>query len=81
MPAFSSKKTASAASVAPAPAALHDGTGPRDHRPTDFPPTAFSPKSPTTFKLANGIPVMLWSKRELPLVAVRLLIRTGRHPG
>jgi predicted Zn-dependent peptidase len=56
---------------------LHDGKGPRDVRPADYAAAEFSPRTPVTFKLSNGVPVMLWSKRELPLVAVRVLFKEG----
>jgi predicted Zn-dependent peptidase len=49
----------------------------RDTRPEDFSSTDFSPHAPQTFKLSNGVPVMLWSKRELPLVAMSVFF----HPG
>jgi predicted Zn-dependent peptidase len=61
----------------PAAKPLHDGTGPRDERPTDYPPRDFTPPTPLTFKLANGVPVMLWTKRELPLVAVHVQFKGG----
>jgi predicted Zn-dependent peptidase len=56
---------------------LHDGKGPRDQRPQDFPPSDFTPPAPVSFKLSNGVPVMLWSKRELPLVAATVLFKEG----
>lgn len=52
-------------------------SSPRDQRPADLPPAAFSPPPPETFTLSNGIPVLLWRKPELPLVAVRLVVRPG----
>jgi zinc protease len=54
---------------------LHDGKGPRDVRPEDYAAKDFTPPLPVTFKLSNGVPVMLWSKRELPLVAVSVLLK------
>src|SRR5439155_7885641 len=43
---------------------------PRDARPKPLETVPFQPQPPESFKLANGIPVMLWKKSELPLVAV-----------
>ena len=50
---------------------------PRDQRPADFAPATFVPPPPDTFTLSNGIPVCLWRKPELPLVAVRMVLRPG----
>lgn len=49
------------------------GVSPRDNRPGDLANSPFKPAEPRTFKLSNGIPVMLWTKPELPLVGVTLL--------
>lgn len=50
---------------------------PRDRKPDVTATRTFSPPSPETFKLSNGIPVMLWRKPELPLVCLSLVARTG----
>lgn len=50
---------------------------PRDQRPADLASMEFAPPPPETFTLSNGIPVSLWRKPELPLVAVRLIVRPG----
>jgi predicted Zn-dependent peptidase len=49
----------------------------RDARPEPAPAGTFTAPVPTTFVLGNGIPVQLFSKRELPLVAMQVLFRTG----
>ncbi len=46
---------------------------PRDTRPDALAMGKFEPPLPETFKLANGISVMLWQKRELPLVAADIV--------
>lgn len=48
---------------------------PRDQRPADFTAAAFTLPTPDTFKLSNGINVMVWPKPGIPLVAATLLIR------
>jgi zinc protease len=50
---------------------------PRDTRPGPAASPEFKPPTPESFKLANGIPVMLWTKKELPLVEAMVLFRTG----
>ncbi len=47
----------------------------RESRPTDLPPTRFAPKAPEQFNLSNGVPVMLWRRDELPLVALTVLLQ------
>jgi zinc protease len=47
----------------------------RDQRPQDLPPTTFTPHAPESFSLSNGIKVMLWTKPELPLVAMNIVIK------
>lgn len=43
---------------------------PRDARPADFAAGAFMPPAPEEFTLSSGIRVKLWSRRDLPLVAM-----------
>ncbi|GJQ30567.1 MAG: peptidase M16 [Phycisphaerae bacterium] len=50
---------------------------PRDQRPTDLAPAAFNPPAPTTFTLANGVAVQLWTKPDLPIVSVRVVFTPG----
>ncbi len=50
---------------------------PRDKQPVELAAKAFTPPPPQTFTLSNGIPVEFWSRRELPLVAVTLLVKPG----
>lgn len=45
---------------------------PRDKRPADLSPRDFSPPSPESFTLKSGIPVLLWRKSDLPLVALHI---------
>lgn len=45
----------------------------RDTRPADIAPTPFSVPAPTTFTLANGVKVLLWTRKEIPLVSMRLM--------
>jgi predicted Zn-dependent peptidase len=54
---------------------------PRDVQPTIGPAPAFKVESPQTFKLSNNIPVMLWSDKELPLVAMWVIFRPGHILG
>lgn len=49
----------------------------RDSRPTDATTKAFEPPKPQTFALSNGIPVMLWTRSDLPLVSLGLVIQPG----
>ncbi|MBL8881042.1 MAG: insulinase family protein, partial [Phycisphaerales bacterium] len=49
----------------------------RDTRPAEAMTKAFDPPKPQTFKLSNGAPVMLWSRSDLPLVSLGLLIQPG----
>lgn len=51
---------------------------PRDKRPVDFAAKAFAPPPPQTFKLSSGVPVLLWTRSDLPLVAMTLVSRPGR---
>ncbi len=50
---------------------------PRDKRPTDAPTAPFTPKAPESFTLSSGVPVMLWNKPELPLVAMHIQFKAG----
>jgi predicted Zn-dependent peptidase len=52
----------------------------REMRPEDFSPKPFDPASPRTFTLSSGIPVMLWQREELPLVAVEMLFKPAAGP-
>lgn len=54
-------------------------SGPREKRPADFASTNFVPPLPQTIKLANGMPVYVWSRSDLPLIACQVLIDPG-HP-
>lgn len=45
----------------------------RDTRPADIAPTPFTVPAPTTFTLANGVKVLLWTRKEIPLVSMRLM--------
>jgi hypothetical protein len=45
---------------------------PRDARPHDATSTPFSVPTPATFTLANGLNVMLWTRKDLPLVSMHL---------
>ncbi len=63
----------------PAPAARTPS--PRDVQPTVGQAPPFNIALPETFKLANGIPVMLWPKKELPLVATWVIFRPGHIMG
>ncbi len=49
----------------------------RDARPSDFAVSPFAPPAPETFTLANGLPVMLWTRPELPLVSMEVLLTPG----
>jgi len=50
---------------------------PRDKEPDQLATKPFTPPRPETFKLANGIPVMLWQKSDLPMVAMEVIFKTG----
>ncbi len=54
---------------------------PRDTQPTIGQAPPFKIALPDTFKLANDIPVMLWTKKELPLVAMWVIFRPGHILG
>ncbi|MDO8632202.1 MAG: insulinase family protein, partial [Phycisphaerales bacterium] len=45
----------------------------RDNQPPPGVSPKFSPPAPESFTLSNGIPVMLWHKSELPLVAMTIV--------
>src|SRR5262245_26866177 len=49
----------------------------RDARPEPAPAGTFTAPVPVTFALGNGMAVQLFSKRELPLVSMQVLFRTG----
>jgi len=50
------------------------GPSPRDVRPEAAGTGTFKVPAPTAFTLANGLPVLLWPRNDLPLVAAKLLI-------
>jgi zinc protease len=52
--------------------------GARDQRPADLPPAQFAPQEPRQFRLASGMPVMLWERKGLPLVAVNAVFAPGQ---
>jgi predicted Zn-dependent peptidase len=60
------------------PEAPTRGQGPRDQRPPDGAAPAFTPPLPEQFALANGIPVWLWRRPELPLVAMHVQFQPGQ---
>lgn len=45
----------------------------REHRPTDFAKATFSPPSPETATLANGLSIMVFPKPGLPLVSMDMV--------
>lgn len=49
----------------------------RDTQPKPMAAGPFKLQSPESFKLNNDIPVMLWKKSELPLVAMSVVFRPG----
>ena len=49
----------------------------RDTRPADFPLGSFRAQAPDEFRLGNGIRVLHWERKDLPLCAVRLQIAPG----
>jgi len=53
----------------------------REAQPKPMPAEPFKLQSPEPFKLDNGIPVMLWTKSELPLVAMAAVFRPGHIVG
>jgi len=50
---------------------------PRDHRPADEAVKAFTPPTPASFTLPNGLTVHLWQKSDLPLAAFRMVLQPG----
>ncbi len=63
------------------------GTTPRDTRPQDAAMPSFAPAKPEEFTLSNGMKVLFWPRRELPLVSAQVLFVPGgplddaAHPG
>jgi zinc protease len=49
----------------------------RDQRPVDLKAKDFAPQAPQTFALKNGVNVMFWQRRELPLIAAQLVCVPG----
>lgn len=45
----------------------------RDTRPADVAPMAFTVPAPATFALSNGVNVLLWTRKDVPLVSMRLM--------
>lgn len=54
-----------------------EGQNPRDGQPKLDPEVAFTPPTPSTFTLSNGLKVEYFKRPELPLMAVSALIRGG----
>jgi zinc protease len=52
-------------------------SGPRDRRPAIAAPAAFSPQKPEVLSLSNGVRVLLWTRRELPLVSTTVVLAPG----
>ncbi len=50
---------------------------PRDRQPTDLGIKTFDPLLPATFQLSNGITVHHWSRHELPLLSMTVLLTEG----
>ena len=50
---------------------------PRDEKPAAATAGEFRPPAPESFELANGLPVLLWKRSELPLVSLALVRRPG----
>ncbi len=65
------KKTAESATPRPA--------SPRDNAPGAGAAGRFSPPMPESFKLSNDIPVLLWQKKELPIVSVYVVFRRSGY--
>jgi zinc protease len=59
------------------PEAPTRGRGPRDQRPPDGAAPVFAPPLPERFALGNGIPVFLWRRPDLPLVAMHVQFQPG----
>lgn len=63
------------------PEAPERASSARDAQPKPMTAEQFKLQSPESFKLNNGIPVMLWTKSELPLVAMAVVFRPGHIVG
>ncbi|MEK6675571.1 MAG: pitrilysin family protein [Planctomycetota bacterium] len=50
---------------------------PRDEKPSSLAAGPFKLPAPELSKLANGVPVLIWKKSELPLVEILVNFRTG----
>lgn len=57
------------------PEEVDRSTNPRDQRPKDFAKSSFTPPTPQTFTLDNGLHVQVFSKPGLPLVHLELVAR------
>jgi len=54
-----------------------DGADPRDQRPDERAASDFVAQAPTQLTLRNGISVLHWQRRELPLAKIWLLLPRG----
>lgn len=69
-------------SAPPTPQMTERKPSARDKQPTIASAKPFEPPMPEIFTLNNGIPVMLWTKKELPLVAMTIaFLRDGYMVG
>ncbi|BDP41857.1 peptidase M16 [Deinococcus aetherius] len=59
------------------PQTLRSGVNPRDQRPADLAPRAFTPPAPTEFTLSNGVKVQYWQRGTVPLVSIQTVVRGG----
>jgi len=53
------------------------GRAARDERPAPPAPSDFAPPAPTAFELPNSLDVKLWTRRDLPLVELALVLPFG----
>jgi len=53
------------------------GPSARDTRPGPAAQSEFAPLAPQTLKLSNGVPLQVWTKPELPLVAISVQFKPG----
>jgi predicted Zn-dependent peptidase len=63
--------------VAPEPPRVTPDAPFRDHIPEAGPPVTFTPPKIESFTLKNGIRVLFVERHELPLVDVRVVLKTG----
>jgi predicted Zn-dependent peptidase len=50
---------------------------PRNEKPVDSAPAAWTPQAPTEFTLSNGIKVQYWNRPELPLMSLAMFFSGG----